>query len=61
MSFVLSGCATTKGGVACDGWKPIKPTVDDIFEVSDGLARDILAHNKHGQSIGCWKGMVSER
>jgi hypothetical protein len=54
-SVLLSGCLTTKGGLACDGWKPIRPTKADVERASPQLVDGVLAHNQFGASLGCWK------
>jgi hypothetical protein len=50
----LAGCATT-GGTACDGWTPIRPTIQDLGTMSGELAGQILAHNTHGEKICGWR------
>ncbi len=47
-----SGCVQTRD---CDWAQPIRPTQSDISNVSDGLARDILAHNLTGQKLCGWQ------
>lgn len=46
----LSGCQTTSSG-----FKPIRPTAQDVVVMSDSLARQILEHNEHGVAIGAWR------
>ena len=46
----MAGCQTT----ASDGFKPIRPTRDDVRTMSDSLATQILQHNTHGVAIGAW-------
>lgn len=43
----LSGCLTD----SCAGWKAIKPSKND--KLTDGTARQILAHDEYGESLGC--------
>jgi hypothetical protein len=53
IGFALStaGCQTT----TADGFKPIRPTRDDVRTMSDSLATQILQHNQHGVEIGAWR------
>lgn len=47
-------------GNACDGWEPIRlsrATIDYVARKDLPAAGGILAHNEHGESIGCWKAM----
>lgn len=37
----------------CAGWEPILPSHADVL--TDGTARQILAHDEHGKALGCWK------
>lgn len=46
-----SGCVTKPD--PCAGWEPIYPSRSDVL--TDGTARQILAHDEHGKAIGCWK------
>ena len=49
----VSGCQTTGSNPA--GFKPIRPTSQDVDVISDSLARQILEHNEHGVAIGAWR------
>lgn len=55
LSF-LSGCANSsmKHAALCYGWQPIYITIDDLRSMSDSLARDILKHNRQGQTLCGW-------
>lgn len=46
----LSGCVTTS-----DGFKPIRPTKEDMVCISQSLNDQILIHNKHGKALYGWK------
>ncbi len=48
----LSGCQTVGSS---DGFRPIRPTAQDVEVISDSLARQILEHNEHGAAIGAWR------
>lgn len=37
----------------CSGWAPIYASGDDVL--TDGTARQILAHDQYGARMGCWK------
>jgi hypothetical protein len=58
--ILLSGCAGGSGqGVdVCGPWKPIYPGAADV--VTDGTARQILAHNEVGERLCDWRA-PSER
>lgn len=36
----------------CTGWKPILPSRQDVL--TDGTAKQILAHDQHGVDMKCW-------
>jgi len=36
----------------CTGWKPIYPSRQDVL--TDGTAKQILAHDEQGVQQGCW-------
>jgi hypothetical protein len=56
VSLMLGCSQTTRGqGRACDGWRQMKPTANDVKVISDRFAADILSHNEHGVDIDCWK------
>lgn len=51
----VAGCVTKPTKLdPCAGWEPILPSRADVL--TDGTARQILAHDEHGKAIGCWKG-----
>jgi len=50
LGLSTAGCQTT----TADGFKPIRPTRDDVRTMSDSLATQILQHNLHGERIGAW-------
>jgi hypothetical protein len=37
----------------CTGWSAILSSRADVL--TDGTAKQILAHDQHGVEIGCWK------
>jgi hypothetical protein len=37
----------------CAGWSAIYPSKQDVL--TDGTAKQILAHDEHGVASGCWK------
>jgi len=36
----------------CSGWRPICPSRQDVL--TDGTAKQILAHDQHGVDMKCW-------
>jgi len=36
----------------CTGWAAIRPAKADVL--TDGTAKQILAHDQHGIDMGCW-------
>jgi hypothetical protein len=53
---LISGCASATGaGNACDGWRAIRPEALDVSAVSPELARQIVAHNRFGESRCGWR------
>lgn len=59
--LLLASCALMAGCVTkpvvkpapCAGWAAIYPSRADVL--TDGTAKQILAHDRHGEAIGCWK------
>lgn len=51
---MMAGCATktTVKVDHCTGWAPIYPSGNDVL--TDGTARQILAHDEFGARMGCW-------
>lgn len=37
----------------CAGWDPINPSRKDVL--TDGTAKQIVAHNEFGEKQRCWK------
>lgn len=56
LALPLGGCAMT-GRVTkpdpCAGWSKITTSKDDVL--TDPTSKQILAHDEHGEAIGCWK------
>lgn len=52
MSFA-TGCATSGSG--CAGFRQINPTHHDVETMSDAQVSEVLAHNKAGERMDCWK------
>lgn len=59
-ALLLASCATM-GGCAtkpivrtdfCTGWRPICASTQDVL--TDGTAKQILAHDEHGVTMKCW-------
>jgi hypothetical protein len=50
--LLLSGCAPGSGTDACGPWKPIYVSRHDVL--TDGTARQVLAHNETGRRICGW-------
>jgi len=49
ISFIsLGGC-----GFGCAGWHEFEPSSRDVL--TDGTAKQMLAHNEFGAKQGCWK------
>lgn len=57
LPLLLASCATTVGPATkpdfCAGWSAIYPSRTDVL--TDGTAKQILAHDCHGVAAGCWK------
>lgn len=52
LATLLSGCAGTGPGIeACGAWRPILVSRQDVL--TEGTARQILAHNETGRALGC--------
>src|SRR6185312_8584196 len=52
-ALLLAGCATTGRVIdPCAGWSPI--VVSKADRLTDGTAKQILAHDLHGVDQGCW-------
>lgn len=50
---LLAGCATGGAGTSpCSGWRPIYISRADVL--TDGTARQILAHNETGARLCNW-------
>jgi hypothetical protein len=47
LAIAVSGCASTGPVNNCDGFRPIRPSREDIDVISDRLAEDILEHNEY--------------
>jgi len=57
MPILLPLLAACSPGLAikpgpCAGWSVICPSKTDVL--TDGTAKQILAHDEHGAAIGCW-------
>lgn len=52
-SAFAAGCTTT--GSDTTGFRPIRPTAQDVEVISDSLARQILEHNAHGERVHGWR------
>jgi len=51
--LLLGGCAETGSGTdACGPWRPILVSRGDVL--TDGTARQILAHNETGRRLCGW-------
>jgi len=61
LALLLGSCAMTVGCATkpvvrtdfCTGWRAIYPSRQDVL--TDGTAKQILAHDQHGVDMGCWK------
>lgn len=50
---LLAGCSGTGGGIdPCGAWRPILVSRADVL--TDGSARQILAHNETGRRLCGW-------
>jgi hypothetical protein len=54
ITITQSGCATSTVLKVdpCAGWSAIYPSKQDVL--TDGTAKQILAHDLHGVAQGCW-------
>lgn len=50
--ILLAGCSATGGGTSCAAWRPIYVSRADVL--TEGTARQVLAHNETGRRLGCW-------
>jgi len=59
---LLASCATAGHAIKsdpCAGWAAIVTSKADML--TDGTAKQILAHDEHGATIGCWPVPKKER
>lgn len=50
---LLAGCSSIGAGTsACSGWRPVYVSRADVL--TDGTARQILAHNEAGRRLCGW-------
>lgn len=52
LTLALASCATGPGTDPCAGWRPVLVSRADAL--TDGTARQVLAHNEQGRRLGCW-------
>lgn len=60
LPLLLASCATMAGCATrpvvtpnpCAGWVAIYPSKADVL--TDGTAKQILAHDRHGVDVKCW-------
>jgi hypothetical protein len=52
VALILAGCQTAG---FCDAARAIRPEASDVDTMSDGLGRQVLAHNKTGQDLCGWQ------
>jgi hypothetical protein len=54
LPILLASCANTGAGPndGCAGWRAIYVASADVL--TDGTARQVLAHNGTGRARGCW-------
>lgn len=55
LASLTAGCATCPKTIRvdpCAGWAPIYPSKND--SLTDGTARQILAHDEHGAKVCHW-------
>lgn len=53
-ALALAGCATAQGSF-CEMSKPVRLTNEQIDQLTDDQARQLLAHNRKGQSLCGWR------
>lgn len=53
-ALVLTGCQTTQGSF-CEMSKPVRLTNEQIDTLTDEQVRQLLAHNRKGQSMCGWR------
>ena len=53
--MLLSACAggSARGLDVCGPWEPVRPSAADVL--TDGTARQILAHNEVGAALCGWR------
>jgi hypothetical protein len=59
--LLLAGCKTGPEikPDPCAGWAAILPSHADVL--TDGTAKQILAHDLHGVAIGCWTAQAKAK
>jgi len=59
--LAIEGCTPKLVAVKsdpCAGWSPIYASKQDVL--TDGTAKQILAHDLHGVQAGCWKRPIKK-
>lgn len=56
----LTACQTASGSF-CDIAKPIRPSVEQIDQMTDAQVRELLAHNRKGQRLCSWNPYTAGR
>lgn len=60
-ALLLVGCKTGPAikSDPCAGWSPIVVSRADVL--TDGTAKQILAHDLHGVAAGCWPAPTEKK
>jgi hypothetical protein len=53
--LLLVACKTTGSGSFCDIAKPIRPTPEQVDQLTDAQVKELLAHNRKGAALCGWK------
>jgi hypothetical protein len=53
LCVLLCACQPVVKVDVCQGWQPIYPSRQDVL--TDGTAKQVLAHDQYGLKMGCWK------
>lgn len=54
-TLLLTACQTTGGSSFCDIARPIRPTTEQIDQLTDEQVRQLLGHNEKGARLCGWK------
>jgi len=53
--MLLANCTASGPGNECAGWKALHMDAASIDGLTERDAAAVLAHNRFGRALGCWK------